>query len=177
MCLGIIGCFDYTKTALSSLLVSPAFDNKLPLKRCWLLGSQIFFACLATFSTSGASAIGYAYAAEIPQQRLRAQTAAWSLASSNLIGIMFSFCTPLMINGTSSTSTHKWGVKTGFLWVHLHVPYRENAILRRKVWRLFYVEASQVQVQSSLLSLGLSSPRLHVGRQLKLTKCKSQLIP
>lgn len=71
---------------------------------------QVFFACLATFSTTGASAIGYAYAAEIPTQRLRAQTSGWALAFSNLIAIMFSFCTPLMINGTA-----KWGVKTGFL--------------------------------------------------------------
>lgn len=70
----------------------------------------MFFACLATFSTTGASAIGYAYAAEIPQQRLRARTAGWSLAVSNAIAIMFSFCTPLMINGST-----KWGVKTGFL--------------------------------------------------------------
>ncbi|KAJ9156600.1 General alpha-glucoside permease [Pleurostoma richardsiae] len=91
LCLGIIGCFDYTAKATSSLL--------------------IFFACLATFSTTGASAIGYAYAAEIPQQRLRARTAAWSLAVSNGIAIMFSFCTPLMINGTA-----KWGVKTGFFF-------------------------------------------------------------
>ncbi|TVY52349.1 General alpha-glucoside permease [Lachnellula cervina] len=91
LCLGIIGCFDYTGKATGSLL--------------------IFFACLATFSTTGASAIGYAYAAEIPTQRLRARTAAWSLAMSNLVGIMFSFCTPLMINGTS-----KWGVKTGFFF-------------------------------------------------------------
>jgi len=71
---------------------------------------QIFFACLATFSTTGASAIGYAYAAEVPQQRLRAQTAGWALASSNLVAILFSFCTPLMITGKA-----KWGVKTGFL--------------------------------------------------------------
>ncbi|TVY14735.1 General alpha-glucoside permease [Lachnellula arida] len=91
LCLGIIGCFDYTGKATGSLL--------------------IFFACLATFSTTGASAIGYAYAAEIPTQRLRARTAAWSLAMSNLVGIMFSFCTPLMINGTS-----KWGVRTGFFF-------------------------------------------------------------
>lgn len=88
-------------------------DTKAPLE-CYLVNCsipmQIFFACLATFSTTGASAIGYAYAAEIPTQRLRARTAAWSLAMSNLVGIMFSFCTPLMINGTS-----KWGVKTGFL--------------------------------------------------------------
>lgn len=111
LCLGIIGCFDYTKSSTSSLLVSPRFNKckdspakEYPLK-------QIFFACLATFSTTGASAIGYAYAAEIPQQRLRAQTAGWSLASSNLIAIMFSFCTPLMINGTVT----QWGVKTGFL--------------------------------------------------------------
>ncbi|EMT68785.1 General alpha-glucoside permease [Fusarium odoratissimum] len=91
LCLGIIGCFDYTAKATSSLL--------------------IFFACLATFSTTGASAIGYAYAAEIPQQRLRAQTAGWSLAVSNCIAIIFSFCTPLMINGSV-----KWGVKTGFFF-------------------------------------------------------------
>ncbi|KAH8593537.1 general substrate transporter [Bisporella sp. PMI_857] len=89
--LGIVGCFDYKQKDTSSLLV--------------------LFACLATFSTTGASAIGYAYAAEIPQQRLRAQTAAWALAFSNLIAIMFNFCTPLMINGTT-----KWGVKTGFFF-------------------------------------------------------------
>ncbi|KAH7176812.1 general substrate transporter [Dactylonectria macrodidyma] len=92
LCLGIIGCFDYTAKATSALL--------------------IFFACLATFSTTGASAIGYAYSAELPQQRLRAQTAGWGLAVSNMIAIMFSFCTPLMINGSST----KWGVKTGFFF-------------------------------------------------------------
>ncbi|KAL5357702.1 general substrate transporter [Aspergillus floccosus] len=91
LCLGIIGCFDYTQSSLSSLL--------------------IFFACLATFSTTGASAIGYAYAAEIPQQRLRAQTAGWSLALSNMVAIMFNFCTPLMINGSA-----QWGVRTGFFF-------------------------------------------------------------
>lgn len=97
LCLGIIGCFDYTAKATSSLL--------------------IFFACLATFSTTGASAIGYAYSAEIPEQRLRARTAAWSLAMSNLFGIMFSFCTPLMINGAiNGTRTKRWGVKTGFFF-------------------------------------------------------------
>ncbi|KAE8372412.1 general substrate transporter [Aspergillus bertholletiae] len=92
LCLGIIGCFDYTQKSTSSLLV--------------------FFACLATFTTTGASSIGYAYAAEIPQQRLRAQTAGWSLALSNLVALMFSFCTPLMINGPLT----QWGVKTGFFF-------------------------------------------------------------
>ncbi|KAF2025711.1 general substrate transporter [Setomelanomma holmii] len=92
LCLGIVGCFNYKSSTLSSLLV--------------------FFACLATFSTTGASAIGYAYSAEVPQQRLRAQTAGWALAFSNLIAIMFSFCTPLMINGAAT----KWGVKTGFFF-------------------------------------------------------------
>ncbi|RQM04606.1 hypothetical protein DH86_00004347, partial [Scytalidium sp. 3C] len=80
LCLGIVGCTDYQKPATSSLL--------------------IFFACLATFSTTGASAIGYAYAAEIPTQRLRARTEGWALAFSNAIAIMFSYCTPLMINGS-----------------------------------------------------------------------------
>ncbi|KAJ5871638.1 uncharacterized protein N7529_003991 [Penicillium soppii] len=93
LCLGIIGCFDYTKPATSSLL--------------------IFFACLATLSTTGASAIGYAYAAEVPQQRLRAKTAGWALASSNALATMFSFCTPLMINNKPVSS---WGVKTGFFF-------------------------------------------------------------
>ncbi|CAG7996809.1 unnamed protein product [Penicillium salamii] len=93
LCLGIIGCFNYTKPATSSLL--------------------IFFACLATLSTTGASAIGYAYAAEIPQQRLRAKTAGWALALSNAIAIMFSFCTPLMINNEPVSA---WGVKTGFFF-------------------------------------------------------------
>ncbi|KAM0334423.1 hypothetical protein ACHAQA_001449 [Verticillium albo-atrum] len=92
LALGIIGCFDYTGKTLSSLL--------------------IFFACLATFSTTGASAIGYAYAAEMPQQRLRARTSAWALAASNAISVMFSFCTPIMINGDK---TH-WGVKTAFFF-------------------------------------------------------------
>ncbi|ODN75042.1 hypothetical protein L202_06262 [Cryptococcus amylolentus CBS 6039] len=91
LALGIIGCFDYASKSLGSLL--------------------IFFACLATFSTTGASAIGYAYAAEVPTQRLRAQTAGWGLALSNLIAIMFSFCTPLMLNG----DVH-WNVKTGFFF-------------------------------------------------------------
>ncbi|KAF5693656.1 putative maltose permease [Fusarium denticulatum] len=109
LCLGIIGCFDYTAKATSSLLVSMISTGMLPT---WLISVlQIFFACLATFSTTGASAIGYAYAAEIPQQRLRAQTAGWSLAVSNCIAIIFSFCTPLMINGSA-----KWGVKTGFFF-------------------------------------------------------------
>ncbi|KIX08671.1 uncharacterized protein Z518_03328 [Rhinocladiella mackenziei CBS 650.93] len=73
---------------------------------------SVFFACLATFSITGVSAIGYAYAAEVPQQRPRAQTVGWALALSNLIAKMFSFCTPLMING----SLTKWDVKTGFFF-------------------------------------------------------------
>jgi SP family general alpha glucoside:H+ symporter-like MFS transporter len=90
LALGITGCFNYKAKGPSSLL--------------------IFFACVATFTTTGASAIGYAYAAEIPEQRLRARTAGWALAASNLVAIMFSFTTPLMINGSAM-----WGVKTGFL--------------------------------------------------------------
>ena len=114
LCLGIVGCTDYSKKETSSLLVSKQeLEVRKQCKSSWLMYTsslQIFFACLATFSTTGASAIGYAYAAEVPQQRLRAQTAGWALAFSNLIAILFSFCTPLMINGAA-----KWGVKTGFL--------------------------------------------------------------
>lgn len=114
LCLGIVGCFNYSTKQLSSLLVrvSNSYETFCQSGRQMNTGLmiQIFFACLATFSTTGASAIGYAYATEVPQQRLRARTAAWALAFSNMISIMFSFCTPLMINGTAA-----WGVKTGFL--------------------------------------------------------------
>lgn len=111
LCLGIIGCFDYTKQSTSSLLVPTPVLGTYHLQAN--SNVQIFFACLATFSTTGASAIGYAYATEVPTQRLRAKTAGWALASSNLVAIMFSFCTPLMIHG----SLTGWGVKTGFLYV------------------------------------------------------------
>jgi MFS family permease len=120
LALGIVGCFDYTQSSLSSLLVRPLYFHPAPPSPLPLFppssnknnqNKQIFFACLATFSTTGASAIGYAYAAEIPSQRLRAQTAGWSLALSNMLATMFSFCTPLMIN----QGVTKWGVKTGFL--------------------------------------------------------------
>ncbi|WWC89683.1 uncharacterized protein L201_004608 [Kwoniella dendrophila CBS 6074] len=91
LALGIIGCFDYASKTLGSLL--------------------IVFCCIATFTTTSASAIGYAYAAEIPTVRLRARTAGFGLALSNCVATMFSFTTPLMLNG----SAH-WNVKTGFFF-------------------------------------------------------------
>ncbi|RSH89198.1 hypothetical protein EHS25_002310 [Saitozyma podzolica] len=93
--LGIVGCFDYTSYALGSLL--------------------IFFACVAIFTCTGASAIGYAYLAEIPQQHLRARTSGWGLAITNLFGIMFSFTVPLMLKGAGNGGP-VWGVKTGFFF-------------------------------------------------------------
>lgn len=78
---------------------------------------KIFFACMATFSTTGASAIGYAYLAEIPSQNLRAQAASNGLAITNLISIMFSFTAPIMIKGDGK-NFKGWSVKTGFLYVH-----------------------------------------------------------
>lgn len=51
-------------------------------------GLLVFFACLATFSTTSASAIGYAYLAEIPKQDIRAKSSGWGLAISNLFSIM-----------------------------------------------------------------------------------------
>ena len=55
------------------------------------LGSLlVFFACLATFSTTSSSAIGYAYLAEIPKQDFRAKSAGWGLAIPNLFSIMVS---------------------------------------------------------------------------------------
>lgn len=89
--MGITGCFDLTSRAPAALL--------------------IFFACVAGLTTTGASALGYAYAAEIPAQRLRARTSAWSLAVSNLVALVFSFATPVMLQGEQT----QWGPKTGFL--------------------------------------------------------------
>ena len=104
---------------------------------------QIFFACLATFSTTGASAIGYAYAAEVPQQRLRAKTAGFALAFSNLVAIMFSFCTPKMINGSA-----KWGVKTGFLYDY-HSPNHPFSLEQLKL--MFFI--ALLEPERSLQSL------------------------
>ena len=132
LALGIVGCFDYTTASLSSLLVRSYLTLPNPfipliVTKC---NTQIFFACLATFSTTGASSIGYAYAAEIPSQRLRAQTAGWSLALSNMVALMFSFCTPLMINEGAT----KWGVKTGFLYVQ---QINCHTVLRNLVLTIF----------------------------------------
>lgn len=55
------------------------------------LGSAlVFFACIATFSTTSSSAIGYAYLSEIPKQDLRAKSAGWGLSIPNLFSIMVS---------------------------------------------------------------------------------------
>jgi SP family general alpha glucoside:H+ symporter-like MFS transporter len=85
----------------------------------WLLPphtrTQIFFACLAIFSTTGASAIGYVYVAEVPTQRLRAISASYGLAITNLVAIMFSFVAPILIKGSGDFKG--WKAKTGFLWV------------------------------------------------------------
>ena len=51
-------------------------------------GLLVFFACIATLSTTSASAVGYAYLAEIPKQDYRAQSAGWGLAFSNLFSIL-----------------------------------------------------------------------------------------
>lgn len=50
----------------------------------------VFFACLATFSTTASSATGYVYLSEIPKQDLRAKTAGWGLAIPNLFNIIVS---------------------------------------------------------------------------------------
>jgi len=69
--MGATGMFDVAgRPALGSLLV--------------------FFACLATFSTTSSSAIGYAYLSEIPKQDFRAMSAGWGLAIPNLFSIMVS---------------------------------------------------------------------------------------
>lgn len=59
-------------------------------KRPALGALLIFWASLATFTTTSASAIGYAYLAEIPKQDFRAKSAGWGLAIPNLFSIMVS---------------------------------------------------------------------------------------
>lgn len=54
-------------------------------------GLLVFFACLATFTTTSSSAIGYAYLAEIPKQDFRAKSAGWGLAIPNLFNIIVGF--------------------------------------------------------------------------------------
>lgn len=71
-------------------------------------GLLVFFACLCNFSTTSASALGYAYLAEIPRQDLRAKSAGWGLAFNGPIGIALSYTVPLMID--------KWVQKTGFFF-------------------------------------------------------------
>jgi len=88
--MGAVGTKNYESPQLGSLL--------------------IFFGCLATFTTTGASAIGYAYLAEIPTQELRARSNAWGQVFVNLFGIMLNFTVPIMLKGAPN-----WGVKTGFL--------------------------------------------------------------
>lgn len=53
-------------------------------------GLLVFFACLATFTTTSSSAIGYAYLSEIPKQDFRAKSAGWGLAIPNFFSIMVS---------------------------------------------------------------------------------------
>jgi hypothetical protein len=43
LCLGIIGCFDYTAKATSSLLVSMILKGSLPT---WLISVRVDFLCL-----------------------------------------------------------------------------------------------------------------------------------
>lgn len=162
--LGIIGCFNYSTQAIGSLLVSLTYAPENATTH----SLQVFFACLATFSTTGASAIGYAYAAEIPEQRLRARTAGWALAASNLVAIMFNFTTPLMINGPN---TH-WGPKTGFFFagtgaagviiawfilpeVARRTPAEIDELFRRKVnLRKFDKYVTEVQVHAEQVHAG-----------------------
>ncbi|CDM30447.1 General substrate transporter [Penicillium roqueforti FM164] len=109
----ILSCVQLISMIMTAATTDKLGRRPLTIYPYAVTSVSIFFACLATLSTTGASAIGYAYAAEIPQQRLRAKTAGWALASSNLVAIMFSFCTPLMIN--NAPISH-WGVKTGFFF-------------------------------------------------------------
>lgn len=98
-------------------------------------GLLVFFACLATFSTTSASAIGYAYLAEIPKQDLRAKSAGWGLAISNLFSTMVRVQPYLTLRLTHSvlilcTPYDRWISRMGrqdrlVLWLHRsHRRYR-----------------------------------------------------
>lgn len=59
----------------------------------------VFFACLATFTTTSSSAIGYAYLSEIPKQDFRAKSAGWGLAIPNFFSIMVSLVPHTLADG------------------------------------------------------------------------------
>lgn len=100
--LAIVGFFDYKSATLGSLL--------------------IFFACLATFSTTAASATGYVYLAEVGSQKYRAKTASWGLAISNLFSICFSFVVPIMLKGSNATHFKGWSVRASWFFVCTGLP-------------------------------------------------------
>ncbi|KAH8896271.1 general substrate transporter [Thozetella sp. PMI_491] len=88
LCIGIVGCFDYTSKELGSLLV--------------------FFGCVSNFGCIGGAGIAYTYVAEIPTQRLRARTGSVALLGSFLLGILFNYTVPFMLQA--------WSVKSGFFF-------------------------------------------------------------
>lgn len=88
LCIGIVGCFDYTSKDLGSLLV--------------------FFGCVSNFGCIGGAGIAYTYVAEIPTQRLRARTGSVALMGSFLLGILFNYTVPFMLQ--------VWAVKSGFFF-------------------------------------------------------------
>ncbi|KAI1840301.1 hypothetical protein JX265_013765 [Neoarthrinium moseri] len=88
LCIGIVGCFNCTGKELGSLLV--------------------FFGCLPNFGCIGGAGIAYTYVAKIPTQRLRARTGSVALMGSFLLGIMFNYTVPFMLQ--------VWNVGAGFFF-------------------------------------------------------------
>ncbi|KAI2611825.1 general substrate transporter [Hypoxylon sp. NC1633] len=86
--IGILGSFDYQSEQLGSVLV--------------------FFACVSNFGVIGGAGIAYSYVAEIPNQRLRARTAAVALMGSYCLGLTFNYTVPLMLE--------VWSVRTGYFF-------------------------------------------------------------
>lgn len=153
LALGIVGFFDYRSPQLGALLIFFAaiaiFCELKTARRCM---EQVLIS-----ATTGASAIGYAYLAEIPQQQLRARTAGWGLAISNLFAIMFSFCTPL-----STSLTHSRASSDMQCSVRLALEAQRAQTGGRKLGF-----SSLGRGPSSSSSLGSSFQRLRRGRPVR----------
>ena len=68
---------------------------------------QVFFGCVSNFGCIGGAGIAYTYVTEIPTQRLRGRTGSIALLGSFMLGIMFNYTVPYMLE--------VWAVKAGFL--------------------------------------------------------------
>lgn len=62
---------------------------------------------MSNFGCIGGAGIAYTYITEIPTQRLRGRTGSVALLGSFMLGIMFNYTVPYMLEA--------WAVRAGFL--------------------------------------------------------------